>query len=108
MLSGVKPSLFSLAVHWFLLELALRLAATAIMYRRGLLPWDDVDRLSKWFVGDILDIGLEVVRISFREVQDIETVGLPCRVADICMCLVHLLNACGNASGATTHGSPRQ
>ncbi|KIK23682.1 hypothetical protein PISMIDRAFT_679140 [Pisolithus microcarpus 441] len=105
-LSGLQPSPFSLAVHWFLLELASRLAAT-VKYRRGLLPWDDVDKFSKQLVGHILDIDLEVVRTSFREVEDIEAVALPYRAAELWICLVHLLNACDNASGTTTHGSPR-
>ncbi|KAI6164406.1 Mus7/MMS22 family-domain-containing protein [Pisolithus thermaeus] len=105
-LSGLQPSLFSLTVHWFLLELASRLAAT-VKYRRGLLPRDDVDKISKQLVGHIVDIDLEVVRTSFREVEDIETVALPYRAAELWICLVHLLNACDNASGTTTHGSPQ-
>ncbi|KAI6112835.1 Mus7/MMS22 family-domain-containing protein [Pisolithus sp. B1] len=105
-LSGLQPSLFSLTVHWFLLELASRLAAT-VKYRRGLLPRDDVDKISKQLVGHIADIDLEVVRTSFREVEDIETVALPYRAAELWICLVHLLNACDNTSGTTTHGSPR-
>ncbi|KAI6149743.1 Mus7/MMS22 family-domain-containing protein [Pisolithus tinctorius] len=106
-LGGLQPNPFSLAVHWFLLELASRLAAS-IKHRRGLFPWDDIDKFSKRLLGHILDIDLEVARTSFREVEkDIETVELPHRAAELWICLIHLLNACDNASGTMTHGSPR-
>ncbi|KAI6044231.1 Mus7/MMS22 family-domain-containing protein [Pisolithus marmoratus] len=106
-LSDVQPSLFSLAVHWFLLELTSRLAAT-VKYRRGLFPWDDMIKLSKRLAGHILDIDLEVARTSFRVVEvDIETVEVPHRAAELWICLIHLLDACDNTSGIMTHGSSR-
>lgn len=67
---------FPLAVHWVLLELASRLAAT-VRNRRGLLPWGDADRFSKQLVGHILDIDLEVVRTSFCEIENIDCCQLP-------------------------------
>ncbi|KAI6009355.1 hypothetical protein PISMIDRAFT_19476 [Pisolithus microcarpus 441] len=79
-----------------------RLAAT-VKYRRGLFPWEDVDELSKQLAGHrVLDVSLEVVRTSFREVEGMETVALPRRVAELWKCLVHLLDTCDDASGSTS------
>lgn len=83
------------------LPISSRLAAT-VKYRRGSFPRDDVDELSKQLAGHVLDIGLEVVRTSFREVEGIETVASLYRAAALWKCLVHLLDGCDNASGTTS------
>ncbi|KAL4063194.1 Mus7/MMS22 family-domain-containing protein [Scleroderma citrinum] len=106
-LSGVQPSFFSLTVHWFLLELATRLAA-CIKHRRTLFTWDDIDTFSKQLLQHILVIDLQTAFLSFYGLEDdIETTTLSHRAAELWICLMHLLGACDSLLGDLTRESPR-
>lgn len=106
-LSDIQPSLFSLTVYWFLLELAARLAV-GVKYQRALFTWHDIDTFSKQLMRHILAIDLQAAVVSFHDLEnDIETTALGHRAAELWICLMHLLSACDSLLGGSTGESPR-
>jgi len=106
-LSDIQPSPFSLTVHWFLLELAARLAV-GVKYQRALFAWHDIETFSKQLMRHILATDLQVAVVSFHDLEnDIETTALGHRAAELWICLMHLLSACDSLWGGFTGEPPR-
>ncbi|KAG6334435.1 hypothetical protein ID866_4656 [Astraeus odoratus] len=106
-LNTLRPSLFSLTVHWFLLELAVRLAAST-KYRRGLSTGDGIHKFSRQLVRHMMDIDLQEAFATFHGAEsDVETTTLPHRTAELWVCLIHLLNACDVALGGSAEDPSR-
>ncbi|KAH7890678.1 Mus7/MMS22 family-domain-containing protein [Phlebopus sp. FC_14] len=104
-LDNVQPTLFSLTVHWFMVELSARL--TFGSKHRGEFPQlEHLSKASERLMRHMLGIDLQSAFDAIHDAQnDIETTSLSCRAAELWICLIHLLHIYGDLSDVSQHSS---
>lgn len=90
-LDSLETSIFTLTAHWFVVELAARLA-TGVKYRRGSVENGHLIRTAKQLIQRLLGIDLRPAFATFRAAEgDVDDNSLPHRAAELWICLIHLL-----------------
>ena len=92
-LDSLETNIFTLTAHWFVVELAARLA-TGVKYRRGSVENGHLIRSAKQLMQHLLDVNLQPAFATFHAAEgDVDDTLLPHRAAELWICLIHLLQS---------------
>lgn len=90
-LESLETTIFSLATHWFVVELSARLAA-GVKYRRGSVQKGHLNQSAKQLIQRLLDVDLQPAFATLYAAEgDVDVSLLSHRAVELWVCLIHLL-----------------
>ncbi|KAF8557733.1 hypothetical protein OG21DRAFT_1601471 [Imleria badia] len=102
-LESLETTIFSLAAHWFVVELSARLAA-GIKYRRGSVENGHLNQSAKQLIQRLLGVDLQPAFTTFHAAEgDVDVSLLSHRAAELWVCLMHLLSSFEITEAAPGH-----